>query len=185
MEPPLKLVLLAALALAGPVGAAEQAAPSQRSVALAPVALPVILDGRLVNYVFLDARLQLRPGADVDRVRAREPYFRDLLVRTAHSRPFSRPGDPLHLDEGAIRAVLLQAAPRLVGPGQVVGVEIVRQTPQRRTGLQRSDPRPRAIIPEVAAGLARQEAWRCTPSRFRSVSLKSPTTGPMTGADAS
>jgi hypothetical protein len=106
-----------------------------RVVDLAPVGLPVTTDGRLRNYVFVNLRLQLSGAADVDRVRAREPWFRDALVRAAHRRSFSVPGDWTRLDEPALKAEMLRQAALVAGPGQVVAVQLTSATPQRRTGM--------------------------------------------------
>ena len=109
---------------------------------LAPVGLPVVANGRLVNYVFVYARVDLTPSADLARWRDKEPYFRDALVRLGYRTPFTLPGDYTRLDEARLKAALFQAAVAITGPGVVARVELLPGGgPMRRTGL----PRPGAL----------------------------------------
>ena len=109
---------------------------------LAPVGLPVVAKGRLVNYVFVYARVDLTPSADLARWRDKEPYFRDALVRLGYRTPFTLPGDYTRLDEARLKAALFQAAVAITGPGVVARVELLPGGgPMRRTGL----PRPGAL----------------------------------------
>src|SRR6185312_9470462 len=114
----LPLALTAGAAIAGPRA-------SGQFVDLAPVGLPVVVNGRLVNYVFVYARIDLTPNADLPRWRDKEPYFRDALVRAGHRTPFTLPTDYTRLDEARLKATLLQAASAITGPGVVAGVELL------------------------------------------------------------
>jgi hypothetical protein len=105
-------------------------------VDLAPVGLPVIVDGRLINYVFVYVRIDLTPAADLVRLRDKEPYFRDALVRLGHRAPFTRYDDYTRLDEPRLKAALFQTATQIAGPGNVAAVEILPGGgPMHRTGL--------------------------------------------------
>jgi len=105
-------------------------------VDLAPVALPVVVDGRLVNYVFVYIRINLTPGANLAQWRDHEPYFRDALVRLGHRTPFTLPGDSTRIDAERLKAALFQAASAITGPGQVASIQIMPGGgPMRRTGL--------------------------------------------------
>lgn len=94
--------------------------------------LPVISEGRLRNYVFVQIRLILAPGQDQAALRAKTPYLRDALVKAAHRTPFTRPGDWSSLDAGRMAAALRRSATALVGRGVVANVEVTSQTPRRR-----------------------------------------------------
>lgn len=132
----LLLALVAASALAGAARAEGSApAPSNGFVDLQPAALPVVAQGRLRNYVFAGVRLWLRPGADADGLRAREPYFRDALVRAAARQSFAVADDWTRLDEALIARVMMTESARIAGAGVVRRVEVTSQTPQRRTGV--------------------------------------------------
>src|SRR5579871_5458702 len=120
------LALVFAAALAGPL-AAESV---DQSVELSTVALPVVQDGELVNYVFVSAKLVLTPRADAMALRDKEPFFRDALVRAGHRTPFVRPGDYNHLDDPMLKAALYREATAIAGPGKIAGVAILSETPE-------------------------------------------------------
>lgn len=127
--------LLAAAALAGlaaPAAAADTAAPTAASVDLAVIGLPVISDGRVRNYVFTEVRLLLAPGADVEAVRRKVPFFREALIRAAHLGPFTVADDWNRIDPARLSAAIRHVAPRLIGAGTLSRVEVVRQSPRRR-----------------------------------------------------
>ena len=112
------------LAIAGQALASEPAKPKSSDgqyVDLAPVALPIVVEGQLINYVFVSARLQLSPSADAAKLRAKEPFFRDALVRAGHKTPFTNPNDYTVVDVSRLQAVLLRDA-ALVG-GYLDGID--------------------------------------------------------------
>ena len=129
--------LLASLPLVLAAGAAmAQTKEAGQFVDLSPVALPVVMRGKLINYVFVYIRINLTPGADLARWRDREPYFRDALVRLGHRTPFTVPTDYTRIDEPRLKAALFQAAAAITGPGMIASIEILPGGgPMRRTGL--------------------------------------------------
>lgn len=132
--------LLASLPLAFLAGAAiAQTQGAGQYVDLSPVAMPIVVNGRLANYVFVYVRIDLTPGADWARWRDKEPYFRDALVRLGHRAPFTVAGDSTRLDRARLKAALYQAAVAITGPGVVAGIEILPGGgPLRRTGAATS-----------------------------------------------
>src|SRR5271163_4304522 len=132
-------LLLAALPLAFFAGAASAADPKPatgQNVDLAPVAMPIIVGGRLINYVFVYIRVDLTPSADAIHLRDKEPFFRDALVRLGHRTPFIVPTDYTKLDEPRLKAAFFQVASTIAGPGMVAGIEILPGGgPMHRTGL--------------------------------------------------
>lgn len=122
------------LVVAGAAAASEDKAPKQvgQYVDLQPVALPVVVDGRLVNYIFISVRLNLAGNADTSRWRAKEPYFRDALVRAAHQSPFTVPNDPNKIDVARLTATLMRAATAITGPNVIRSVVVTSQVPSRR-----------------------------------------------------
>lgn len=128
-----------ALALAGLFAAAASSAnaadekpedASVQYVAISPVAIPVIVNGKVVNYVFVNVRLDLTNGANSTKLREREPYFRDALVRAAHRTPFTNPADFTKIDEAKMKASLMREAAAIAGPNAIRGVTITSQTPK-------------------------------------------------------
>lgn len=130
-------VLLSALGAAGVARASEPAAdPGPAVVDLTGVGLPVIIDGRVRNYVFIALRLHLGAGQSPEAVRAKEPHLRDALVRAGHATPFVLKDDWTRLDEAALSASVIRSAARLIGPGAVTRVEIASQAARRRAGVR-------------------------------------------------
>ena len=120
-----------ALAAAG----GEKKEVTAQYVDLAPVALPVIVRGRVVNYIFLKVRLNLAVSADSTKLRTKEPYFRDALIRAAHRTPFTDPKSYVRIDEARLKSVLLKEAGAIAGPRNFIGVSIESQTPKQRSNL--------------------------------------------------
>ncbi|HEY0436581.1 MAG TPA: hypothetical protein VGC92_08080 [Phenylobacterium sp.] len=136
-----RLLILAATSglLAGSVQAEEKPKPVVgQYVDLQPVAMPIVANGQLVNYVFVYVRVNLTGGADVTRIRTKEPFFRDALVREGHRTPFVVPGDWQKVDEAKLTAVMTRDAAAIAGPGAVSSVVVTSQAPQRRVIAPRS-----------------------------------------------
>ena len=133
----LPFLLAAAPALAH---AAEPVADDGQYVDISPVALPVVVNGKLINYVFVSARVNLTPRADSIRLRDKEPFLRDALVRAGHRTPFTQANDYTRVDEGKLKAALYRDAVAILGQENVAGVAVTQQTPKQRTGIPRPKP---------------------------------------------
>jgi hypothetical protein len=57
-------------------------------------------------------------------------------VRAGHRTPFVLADDWTRLDDAAVCAMLMTAAPAISGPGSVVRAEVTLQAPRRRTGVR-------------------------------------------------
>lgn len=143
---PQLLALSIAIAAAGPSRASEEAAKAapNPTVLMSPVALPIVVDGRLVNYIFVTIRLGLSTTADPPKMRLKEPYFRDALVRLGHRTPFVRPDTYTALDEPKLKAALIREANAIAGPGSVLSVQILKAQPQHYDGLPKPKTGPRS-----------------------------------------
>ncbi|WP_292033874.1 MULTISPECIES: hypothetical protein [unclassified Brevundimonas] len=128
--------VLTASAVAGVARASEKAAPAAAVLNLPGMGLPVITDGRVRNYVFILLKLHLGAGHTVEAVRAKEAHLRDALIRAGHRTPFVLPDTWVALDTTALSASLIRSATTLIGRGAVTRVEVVSQSPRRRTGMQ-------------------------------------------------
>jgi hypothetical protein len=139
--PGLAIILLA---LAGAAQAGEDKKPKEvgQYVDLQPVAMPIVIDGQLVNYVFVYVRINLKTGVDVTKIREKEPFFRDALVRDAHRTPFIVPNDWEKVNEAQLVAAMTRDAQAITGPGIVTSVAVTSQTPQKHV------PRPRPAPPD-------------------------------------
>ena len=121
--------------------------PTGQYVDISPVAVPVIWNGRLINYVFTYVRVNLGPNADAIGTRTKEPYFRDALVRLAHRTPFTRLDDFTHIDEAKLKAALTPAVIAIAGPKVVTNVVVTSQTAKRTMGLPRPPQAPAPAAP--------------------------------------
>jgi len=104
---------------------------------VAPVALPVAVNNRLINYVFVQVRINLSPTADAPKLREREPWFRDALVRAAHRTPFTNPRDFTIIDDVRMKATLLREAALITPARNLLSVTLISQTPKQRSRLPR------------------------------------------------
>ena len=124
--------LLSAALVAGPAAASEPAGKKpSTTVLMSPVALPVIVDGKLANYIYITLRLNLSSKADSTKLREKEPFFRDALLRAAYRTPLHRADDPNALDPIKLRVAVMRESAAIAGPGQVVGFQLLRAQPQR------------------------------------------------------
>jgi hypothetical protein len=103
---------------------------------LTGVGLPIIVGGRVRNYIFVVLKLHLGQGHALDAVRAKEPYLRDALVRAGHRTPFVLADDWNQVDAEALSASLIRSADALIGKGAIARVEVVSQAARRRTTVR-------------------------------------------------
>ena len=125
-----------ALAAVPASATADEPARGGASLNVSGVGLPVIVGGRLRNYVFVSLRLHLGGSATPESMRLKEPFLRDALVRAGHRSPFIVEDDWTRLDAAALSASLMRSAATIAGRGAVTRVEIVSQAPRRRTGVR-------------------------------------------------
>lgn len=142
----LRRALIAALPLlaAAPAVASEEKKSEKGDVGqyvdLASVALPIVVSGQLVNYVFVSVRVVLTSSANPSKLRTREPFFRDALVKAAHRTPFTNDADYATIDVPRLQAVMLREAIAIGGRENVKAISVLSQTPKQRVGL----PKPKA-----------------------------------------
>ncbi|MGA9659802.1 MAG: hypothetical protein WBQ60_11995 [Asticcacaulis sp.] len=127
--------ICALLVSAKPVAASEGGTKeaSNPSVQLGAIAIPVMVDGKLVNYIFLSIRINLNIKANEAKLREMEPYFRDALVRMSSQVSFAKPDHDDQLDEPRFKQVMTAEWSKIAGPGMIKSVDILSQVPRRRT----------------------------------------------------
>lgn len=128
-------VLLAGLAAAGSADAAPKAKAkaekgeseqlSSRSMDAPYLAVPVVRDGYLANYLFVSVRVEIANGVDLWRTREQAHILRDALVRASHEHDLSNPDDAHSLNEARALEVYRAAAVAALGERAVAGVSIV------------------------------------------------------------
>lgn len=131
-------IALIATLFAGSALAADPSAKKEgksdvgQYVDLQPIGLPIVSERRLVNYVFVYVRVNLTDGANAAKLREKEPFFRDALVRAGHRSPFTLPSDLSKIDTARLTAALSADAGRIAGPGQIRSIVVTSQAPQKR-----------------------------------------------------
>lgn len=135
----LALSLAPALAQAAPE---TSTAPEPSWVTMTGVGLPIIVDGRVINHIFVELKLHLKAGHPLEQVRAKDAHMRDALVRVGHATPFVLPDNWNRIDERALSAALIRISTQQLGRGIVTRVEVVRQTPRMRVRNPVPPPRP-------------------------------------------
>ncbi len=130
-------LLAATAAQAAGGGGEKKKETAGQYVDLSPIALPVVVGGKLINYVFVALRLNLIASADVVKLRAKEPWFRDAMVRAGHRQPFTNPKNYQALDEARLKSTLMREAGAIAGAKNFTSVTITSMTPKLRSGLPR------------------------------------------------
>lgn len=141
------LCLFLSLPVAGPAFAAEEkpaagASDADLRIELSGIGLPVLRDGRVVNFVFIRARIQLNPGLTKADIEAREPFIREGLVRSAYRTPLNPPNDFMTVDPKLFEALLLREAKATLGPKIVKSVQLRDQKAQKLVYAPRSSSGP-------------------------------------------
>lgn len=108
-----------------PAKANEAGNDVTRSMDAPYLAVPVVRDGRLVNYLFVSIRVDVAQGVDLWRTREKAHFLRDALIRAAYSQPLTNPNAPNTLDEARAIAVFRAAAIQTLGERAVGRVSIV------------------------------------------------------------
>ena len=112
-------------------GGGENKEASNPSIQLASVGVPVTVDGKLVNYLFLSVRINLTLKANESKFRDMEPYFRDALIHTSSKISFAQPGKDYLLDEPRFKQVMTAEWSKITGPGMIKSIDILAQSPKR------------------------------------------------------
>lgn len=106
-------------------GHSESSGDVSRSMDAPYLAVPVVRDGRLVNYLFVSLRIQISPRVDLWRTRERAQFLRDALVRASHANALADPANNNALNQALAIQVYRAAAVQTLGADAVAGVTIV------------------------------------------------------------
>jgi hypothetical protein len=116
---------------------AEEGEPatSARSMDAPYLAVPVVREGRLVNYLFVSLRIEISPQVDLWRTRERAHFLRDALVRASHSNDLADPHDNNTLNEARALQVYRAAATQALGEHAVSGISVVATYSSQGSGI--------------------------------------------------
>jgi len=108
---------------------------SSRSMDAPYLAVPVVREGRLVNYLFVSIRIEISPNVDLWRTRERAHFLRDALVRASHSADLADPANHNALNEARALDVYRAAAVQALGERAVRAVSIVAVHSSQGSGV--------------------------------------------------
>ncbi|HVY86480.1 MAG TPA: hypothetical protein VG943_15205 [Caulobacterales bacterium] len=117
--------LLAGLAAAQPAEHGGQPEVSSRSMDAPYLAVPVVRNGQLVNYLFVSVRFDISPQVDLWRTRERAQFLRDALVRAVHHTSLADPNDPNVLDQARAIQLFRQIGQQVLGENAIRNVSII------------------------------------------------------------
>jgi len=113
----------------------DEPAASSRSMDAPYLAVPVVRDGELVNYLFVSVRVEIAQGVDLWRTRERAQFLRDALVRASHANDLAAANDDNALNEPLAIQVYRTAANQALGERAVSGVSIVATYSSQGSGI--------------------------------------------------
>lgn len=122
-------------AKAAPKGDAGGEELSSRSMDAPYLAVPVVRDGFLANYLFVSIRVEIANGVDLWRTREQAHILRDALVRASHAHDLSDPNDPNAVNQARAIEVYRAAAVAALGERAVGQVTIVATYSSQGTGI--------------------------------------------------
>ena len=116
-------------------GEGENAELSSRSMDAPYLAVPVVRNGLLANYLFVSVRVEIAAGVDLWRTREQAHILRDALVRASHAHDLSDPADPNAINEARAVEIYRAAAAEALGARVVSGVSIVTVYSSQGSGV--------------------------------------------------
>jgi hypothetical protein len=116
-------------------GEAEGESHSSRSMDAPYLAVPVVREGVLVNYLFVSIRIEISNGVDLWQTRERAHFLRDALVRASHAYDLVDPEDANALNETRALEVYRAAATQALGERAVGPITIVATYSSQGSGI--------------------------------------------------
>jgi hypothetical protein len=107
-------------------------ADSARAMDVMNLIVPVVREGRLVNYCFINARVHLAPGADIWRTRDKGHFLRDALLKAVHRQSIADPVRDDAINTPAAQALIGNVARQVLGASSVRSVEIMSTSSLRQ-----------------------------------------------------
>jgi hypothetical protein len=144
MKRAIAMALIASTLLAGLANASAPTAKAKteegsgatpRSLEAPYLAVPVLRNGQMVNYLFVSVRIEIAAGVDLWRTRERAHFLRDALVRVSHTGDLADPEDINALDETRAIAAYRATAVQVLGADAVGAVTIVATYSSRGSGI--------------------------------------------------
>lgn len=126
--------MLTGLAASARASEHAQTSDASRSMDAPYIAVPVVRNGVLVNYIFVTLRIDIASSVDLWRTRERAHFLRDALVRAAHHTQLADPNRDDLLNTPLTLATFRAAAQQSLGPQAVSNIAIVAVYSTKRAG---------------------------------------------------
>lgn len=104
---------------------------SNKAIEFSGLVLPVERNGKLINYLFVNAMVTLSPKYDQWQVRETAHVYRDLILKAAHETPVGNPDKPMELDQAAFERLIRAVFDEKLGPGAVSAIQILALDSQK------------------------------------------------------
>ncbi len=113
----------------------EASGASARSMDAPYLAVPVIRDGVLTNYLFVSLRIEITNNVDLWATREKAHFLRDALVRASHASDLSDANDTNALNQARALEVYRAAAISTLGERAVGPITVVASYSSRGGGV--------------------------------------------------
>jgi hypothetical protein len=112
---------------------AEQA--TSRTMDAPYLAVPVVRNGQLANYLFVSLRIEIANGVDLWQTREQAHFLRDALVRASHAHDLADATDNNLLNEARAIEVYRAAAVQALGERAIGRVSVVATYSSQGSGI--------------------------------------------------
>ena len=104
---------------------------ANRSVEINAMVFPVIIDGRLGNYLFINCRLIVADGKSTWKYREQAHIIRDALLRATHRQSVHLEGYPGRLDQALAEKICIDAANEVLGEEAMIAMTFQQVASQK------------------------------------------------------
>lgn len=151
-------ILLTVPAMAGEAAkddAKKGPAKSATSVDMPILVAPMVTDGKLFAYAYLNPVIEAASDSAVLKVRDKTPFLQDAFIRDLNGATIVDPKAPDQFDRAGTAARLLADARRVVGAGAIKGlsfsqVQVSPRTPKDAAVMEAAKTPPPAAPPAAA-----------------------------------
>jgi hypothetical protein len=119
-------VVLAGASVAGTASKPTAEREPGSTVEMPYLIAPVVIDGELFANAYVSSQIVATSPAATIVVRDKLPFIQDAYVRDVNATPIGKVSDPATVDVPTLTARLLADTRRVVGPGLIDSIQIVR-----------------------------------------------------------
>lgn len=125
------IAVLSPYAVAAPAEDSGGESTSNRTLELSGLVVPVERDGKLINYLFVNARVIIEDGFDHWEVREAAHVYRDRILKEVHRNPVGAADSPMKVDLAKFDAAVRKVFGDLLDEKAVKSVEVLSADSQK------------------------------------------------------